>query len=130
MGKIIFLIGLGGGIGSIARFLIQQYMSRHVVISFPLGTLIVNVVGCFLIGIIYGLLGKSQSYSRELILFLTTGVCGGFTTFSTFSYESIALIKEGNYAYGFLYVFGSLLICLSATFSGAVLINILNNYKS
>jgi CrcB protein len=113
--KIFTLIGLGGALGSIGRYLVAQYVqSRFMGSTFPYGTLIVNITGCFLIGLIFGLLSKSDILS-EWKLFLVTGICGGYTTFSAFSYESITLLRNGEISHFCLYIAGSVILGLIAT---------------
>lgn len=113
--KSITLIGLGGAIGSIFRYLINNLVeTRFVPSTFPYGTLIVNVTGCFAIGLIYALTGK-LNISPEWRGFLATGICGGYTTFSAFSYQSISLMREGHTVQFFTYLFSSVLIGLIAT---------------
>jgi fluoride exporter len=119
--KILFLIGLGGGIGSICRYLLQVLITRHFASTFPAGTLLVNITGCFIIGLLFGLGNRHAWLTLEWRLFLITGICGGYTTFSSFSYESISLIREGNYLYFLSYVLLSVALGLLATFGGAVL---------
>lgn len=116
--KVIGLIWLGGGIGSVMRYLVQIWVSRFTNLSFPLGTFLVNVSGCFLIGIFFALAEKYNIINYEWRLFLITGLCGGFTTFSTFSYEGVNLFKEGNYAYFISYILLSVGIGLLATVFG------------
>ena len=123
MYKIALLVGTGGFIGSIARLLMQQLVSRHATTIFPLGTFIVNILGCFVIGLVYGAANKSSWMSAEWRFFIGTGLCGGFTTFSTFSYENLTLLKEGNYTYCALYMISSLLLGLLASLIGVVVIN-------
>jgi fluoride exporter len=120
--KILFLIGTGGFIGSIARYLTQQSISKVLPVIFPYGTLMVNVSGCFLIGIIYALTDRGSLISPEWRFFLATGFCGGFTTFSTFSYESYGLLREGEYMFLSLYVLLSLLLSILATIGGITII--------
>lgn len=121
--KSIALIGLGGGIGSILRYLLTNATeARFVPSHFPYGTLIVNVSGCFVIGLVYALSGK-LNMSPELRGFLATGICGGYTTFSAFSYQSISLMREGHTTQFIAYVFGSLIIGLAATLIPIVLID-------
>jgi fluoride exporter len=120
--KPILIIGLGGALGSIARYLAQVYIGRLTTVIFPMGTLLVNCTGCFLIGLLFALALKYTWLTMEWRLFLITGICGGYTTFSSFSLESINLLKEGNYSYFFLYVLGSVIIGLLATVAGFALI--------
>jgi fluoride exporter len=116
--KSILLIAIGGAAGSVARYWLSVYVARHVPVAFPLGTMIVNLSGCLLIGLLYGVAARHAWLTLEWRLFLVTGICGGYTTFSSFSYESIVLIKQGNYGYFFLYVLGSVVLGLLATAGG------------
>lgn len=105
--KAVLLTGLGGFIGSAARYLCQWAGQRLVPGHFPLATLLVNLAGCLLIGLVYGSLGKSSWMTADWRLFLATGICGGFTTFSSFSYENVRLVQQGMYMQVLLY------LCLS-----------------
>jgi fluoride exporter len=118
--KTFFVIGLGSGIGGICRYLAQVYIGKYT--SFPVGTLVVNLTGCFLIGILFGLSGKYAWMTMEWRLFLITGICGGYTTFSSFSLESLTLLRQGNFLYFSLYILGSVVVGLLATVAGASLI--------
>ncbi|MCT3744680.1 fluoride efflux transporter CrcB [Elizabethkingia anophelis] len=118
----LFLIGLGGAIGSICRYLLQMLIRKQWATTFPLGTFAINILGCFIIGILYGLTTKNTGIPEEWRLFLIVGVCGGFTTFSSYSYESIMLLRNGDYLYFFAYVILSVAIGLLATFLGMMLI--------
>ena len=103
MTKIIFAVFLGGGFGSLMRFAVQALFHRSITpILFPWATLTVNVAGSFLIGLFYALSARLH-LSEETRLFLTTGLCGGFTTFSTFSHENLALLRQGAYGAFALY---------------------------
>jgi len=119
--RTILVIGLGGAIGSIGRYLIGGYIGRHLATTFPAGTFIVNITGCFIIGLLFGLASRHAWLTLEWRLFLITGICGGYTTFSSFSYESIELFRHGNYVYFLLYVLFSVLLGLLATVGGAAL---------
>jgi len=116
--KALLIIGLGGAIGSILRYLMQAFVGRYAAV-FPLGTFLVNIIGCFFIGLLYGLANKHIWMSLEWRLFLATGICGGFTTFSGFSYENMSLLKQGNYLYFWMYASMSVIIGLLATMAGA-----------
>jgi fluoride exporter len=116
--KSILLIAVGGAAGSLGRYWLSVYMARQVPTAFPLGTMLVNLSGCLLIGLLYGLATRHAWLTLEWRLFLITGICGGYTTFSSFSYESIVLIRQGNYGYFFGYVFGSVVLGLLATAGG------------
>jgi CrcB protein len=108
--KQILLVGLGGGIGSIFRFLTSLSAARYAVYGFPLGTFIANVLGCFVLGICVGIFGKNPSENENLKLLFVTGFCGGYTTFSTFASENIQLLQQQNYTMLVIYTITSLLI--------------------
>ncbi len=116
--KLILIVGLGGFLGTISRYLIQLFTSNYNQSSFPFATLFINLLGCFLIGVLYSLSNKYNILNNELKLFFTTGFCGGFTTFSSFSMESFTLLKNENYYYLFLYIFLSVVIGIFFTFVG------------
>ncbi|HEV2353737.1 MAG TPA: fluoride efflux transporter CrcB [Puia sp.] len=116
--KTLVIIALGGAAGSVARYLAQLGVSKLSGPAFPVGTFIVNLTGCFLIGLIYALAGKYEWLTLDWRLFLVTGLCGGYTTFSSFSYDSVNLLRSGNYLYFGLYVLGSVALGLLATFAG------------
>ena len=116
--KAILIIWLGGGIGSVFRYLVQLGINKLVTVTFPAGTFLVNITGCFVIGLLYGLSGRYAALTSEWRLFLITGLCGGYTTFSSFSYESISLFRQGNYTYFILYTVLSVLIGLFSTIGG------------
>lgn len=120
--KYLLITGLGGAIGSIGRYLMQVGISKYVAIAFPLGTFLVNISGCFIIGVLYGLSNKFAWMTIEWRLLLITGVCGGYTTFSSYSYECISLIREGNYVYFALYMILSVALGLLMTAGGMALV--------
>ena len=93
--KNIILVGSGSFIGGAARYLISLAM-KDVSKGFPRGTLLVNLAGCLLIGLALGLFSRTQSEGSSWSLFITVGLCGGFTTFSTFSKEALAMLQCGN----------------------------------
>ncbi|MCU0358534.1 MAG: fluoride efflux transporter CrcB [Cyclobacteriaceae bacterium] len=123
--RLLLFIGLGGFIGTISRYLLQQVISKMLPVIFPFGTLAVNIAGCLLIGILYAFSDRWNVLTPEWRLFLTTGFCGGFTTFSTFSYEAFNLIREDQYLYFSLYTGISVVACIGATFLGIFLIRAL-----
>ena len=121
----IIAIGLGGFIGSVLRYLMAVFFSKQYPGSFmPYGTFAVNFLGCLLIGIIYGLSERFEFLSPNWRLFLATGICGGFTTFSTFAYENISLLQQTNYAGFAFYSIITFAICLGAVFAGLSIIKI------
>ena len=118
----IALIGVGGFFGSIGRFLLSGFVHRMIPqLSFPLGTLTVNVFGCFLIGLLYGLTDTRHVMGDEIRLFLIIGVLGGFTTFSTFGYETLALLRDAKFTWAFLSVLLHLVTGLGAVWVGHTL---------
>lgn len=126
MYRIFLLIGLGSGIGGICRYLLQQYVQKQFPSSIPYGTLSVNVIGCFVIGIIYALGSRTNILSPEVRLLLATGLCGGFTTFSSFAYENVALLQEGDYFYTAVYIISSIIAGLIAVYLGILLIKLIH----
>ncbi len=120
--KEVILVFLGGGIGSALRYLVSKSFTGWINNPFPYSTFLVNIIGCFLIGIFLTLPERFDWFTLEYRLFLATGICGGFTTFSTFSYENFALIKEGDYVYFVSYTILSFAIGLAATFLGMYLV--------
>ncbi|MDD5878881.1 MAG: fluoride efflux transporter CrcB [Clostridiales bacterium] len=118
----IICVGCGGFLGAISRYIISIYTSKQFLFKIPLGTLIVNVLGGFLIGFIMELTIKNNFISPQLKLFLTTGIMGGLTTFSTFSYETIVLIKEGNILLAILNILLNLILSLLGVVLGNIVI--------
>ncbi|MDL2296635.1 fluoride efflux transporter CrcB [Bacteroidales bacterium OttesenSCG-928-E04] len=111
-------VGIGGGLGSMLRYLTSVFTSKFFPLMFPLATFIVNIVGCFLIGALIGLSGKNILVNNQLLLLLTVGFCGGYTTFSTFSAESLSLFSTGNSLMACAYIAGSVLLGLGAVWLG------------
>jgi CrcB protein len=123
--RLLLVVGTGGFLGTVSRFLTSRYFSATFPSSFPYGTFVVNIVGCFLIGLIYGVSEKGNFLSTEWRLFLTVGFCGGFTTFSAFAAENMAMLRDSEIFNFFLYTGSSIFIGLLATFAGIMLIKIL-----
>ena len=119
--RALIFVGIGGGLGSILRYVISVFVGRHIPIVFPLGTLLVNISGCFLIGVFYSVIARHADINPDWRLFLITGICGGYTTFSTFSYDGLVLLKQGSSLSFMMYVLGSVVIGLLATFAGIAL---------
>jgi CrcB protein len=118
--KILLAIGTGSFAGGVLRYLISGFIQAKFLSSFPFGTLMVNLAGCFLIGVVFGISERGQ-LSPEIRLFLTTGFLGGFTTFSAFSNETVALLRDGQLGFAGLYIIGSVGIGVIATILGIAL---------
>ncbi|WP_198406459.1 fluoride efflux transporter CrcB [Prevotella intermedia] len=117
MFKNIILVGFGSFFGGVVRYLITRMLSAMVVSPYPFGTFAVNVLGCFIIGFVSALpVGSLLSPNTRLLL--TTGLCGGFTTFSTFMNENATLLKDGMPTTALLYTFASLLVGFLAVIGG------------
>ena len=123
--RTLLLVGAGGFLGSVSRFLASRFFQSNIQSVFPLGTFIVNITGCFLIGLIYGLSERSATFDAGWKLFLTAGFCGGFTTFSTFANENLALLRDGAFFHFFLYTGLSIFLGIAATFIGILITKLL-----
>jgi len=119
--KLALIIGLGSFIGGFSRYLLSLFIQSKATSPFPLHTLIINVTGCFLIGIVFGFFDRGQ-ISQEWKLFLATGILGGFTTFSAFSMEMLTLFREGYIGYASLYIFASVFLGLLLTYLAYLLV--------
>ncbi len=113
-------VGLGGLVGSVLRYLFSLVPLRHAS-GFPLVTLGINVLGAFLIGLIMAVAGRHAALSPRVLLFLKVGVCGGFTTFSTFALEAHGLLNGGKPAAALLYALLSVILCVLAIFGANAL---------
>lgn len=122
--KILFIIGSGSFIGGIARYLTSRYIQNTLISAFPYGTFVVNILGCFLIGLFFGISERGNFINTEWRMFLTVGFCGGFTTFSTFATENVALLRDGNFFYFALYTGLSVFLGLMATYLGNLTIKL------
>lgn len=103
-------MALGGSIGSAIRYLMTVYIERVIQHHFPLATFLVNIIGCFAMGLIVGLLEQQELMNSNIKWLLVSGLCGGFTTFSAFGYENIKLIENGNFELAMLYTCGSIML--------------------
>ena len=120
--KNILLVALGGAAGSVARYLLSKAIQDTAATAFPWGTMAVNVAGCLLIGLLYGLAsGNGTRLGADLKLMLTVGFCGGFTTFSTFANESLTLAKTGDALLSAAYIGSSVALGMLAVMAGAQL---------
>lgn len=121
--KIILAIGTGSFIGGVLRYLLSQMVQTKFLTTFPFGTLTVNIIGCFLIGLVFGLTDRGN-LTQEWRLFLATGLLGGFTTFSAFSIESLSLFRDGQFFYATAYISSSVVVGIIATFIGFAIIKL------
>jgi fluoride exporter len=122
--KQILLVGIGGFIGSIARYLVARLNTYNHYLSIPIGTLTVNIIGSFIIGFIAGIPLKNEMIAADLKLFLMVGICGGFTTFSSFSNENLNLMQNGQLLSSFAYIALSVILGLGAVFAGQLTSNL------
>jgi CrcB protein len=122
MTRNLLLIAIGSCTGGIFRFLCQQFVQKHYPTSIHLG---VNIIGCFLIGVIYGLGNRGNILSPALRLLTATGFCGGYTTFSSFAYENINMLQDGEIFYTGLYISLSLVIGLASVYAGILFIKLI-----
>lgn len=119
------IVGCGGFIGALLRYLCSQFLGEISTGAFPLATFVINLVGSFLIGVMSVLLPAAFPNSRLPLLFVSTGILGGFTTFSTFSLETFGLIEESRYLMAGVYAFGSLAVCLVGVCLGRMIARVM-----
>jgi len=121
--KILLLIGSGGFVGSVLRYVVSQSVQNKFLSSFPYGTMSVNIIGSLLIGVVYGLVEKGN-LSPEARLFLATGILGGFTTFSAFTLDALNLLQEGLWLESVSYILLSVVLGVAAAFLGIFIIKV------
>ena len=119
--RTILIVGTGGFIGSVMRYLVQVWVEKGLMSTFPWGTFVANIAGSFIIGVVFALAEKGNIVNNEWRMFLAVGICGGFTTFSSFAYNNLTLLKEQAYASFFLNVGGSLFLGILAVYLGIIL---------
>lgn len=112
--KTIFLVGLGGAIGSILRYVSVWLTSKYFQGTFPLATLLINILGSLLIGLFIGLLAKYFPENQPMKFLLIVGFCGGFTTFSSFASENYSLFQNGQQLLAYAYIVASVLLTIAA----------------
>lgn len=122
--KILLAIGTGSFIGGVSRYLLSQFIQTKFLSTFPFGTLIINIIGCFLIGLVFGLSDRGN-LTQEWRLFLATGLLGGFTTFSAFSIETISMLRDGQLWHASAYIVLSVVVGLIATLIGITIFKII-----
>jgi CrcB protein len=123
--KTLLLIGSGGFLGSISRFLVSKLMQNNFPSSFPYGTFLVNIAGCFFIGLVYSISDRGSFLNPGWKMFLAVGFCGGFTTFSTFANENLLMLRDGDFYHFALYTGLSIFLGIAATFAGVLIPKIL-----
>lgn len=119
--KIILFVFFGSGIGGVCRYLVNRWISTTVTSVFPYGTFLVNISGCFLIGFLVFISPRFGSNSLDWRWFLVTGICGGYTTFSSFSFENVQLITDQHVLVMILYTIASIAVGFLATYIGILL---------
>jgi fluoride exporter len=118
--KLILAIGAGSFIGGILRYLLSNIVQSKFLVTFPFGTLTVNITGCLLIGLVYGFSDRGN-LTPEWRIFLATGLLGGFTTFSAFSNETVGMLRDGQFGFATAYVSASVIVGIVATFTGILI---------
>ncbi|MFN4247906.1 MAG: fluoride efflux transporter CrcB [Flavipsychrobacter sp.] len=116
--KIFLAVFIGGGIGSFCRYMLGAFFAKYYPTVFPLSTFLINIIGCFLIGLLYVMSNKYHWFGNEWRLLLITGYCGAFTTFSTFAFENIKLLQSGQIATFITYSLLSYTLGLLAVLAG------------
>lgn len=120
--RTILIVGTGGFIGSVMRYLVQFYVEKGMSSTFPMGTLVANIAGSFIIGMVFALAEKGNLMSSEWRIFLTVGICGGFTTFSAFAYNNFTMIKEHSYGQLLFNLGGNIFLGILAVYVGIIVI--------
>ena len=125
MWKTILIVGMGGFLGSVARYLTQLLVERILHSTFPWGTFAANMAGCFIIGLVYAISERGGLLSPEWRIFLTVGFCGGFTTFSSFAFNNLVMLNEKSYLQFSGNIFLSVFLGLTAVYLGVIAIRII-----
>jgi CrcB protein len=122
-------IGIGGALGSMARFWASGFVARHFGETFPFGTLLVNITGSFVIGFFATLTGPDGRWlaPASFRAFFAIGICGGYTTFSSFSLQTLNLVRENEWLYAIANAIFSLVLCMAAVWAGHLLAARLNS---
>lgn len=123
--NMVLLAAAGGAIGSMGRYMVGVLATRFLGITFPWGTMIVNILGSFMMGVLVSLLALRFSVGNEVRAFLAIGLLGGFTTFSSFALDSVFLLENKQYSYALSYMSVSVICSLLALFAGLSLVRFL-----
>lgn len=118
---MLIYVAIGSALGGVSRYLVGGFVHRLLDTTFPAGTLLINVSGSFLLGVILRYAVETPTLTPEVRALLTVGFCGGYTTFSTFSYETVALLKDGEWTRAGLYITASVLLSVLGTMLGFAL---------
>lgn len=121
MMRDILYVAMGSALGGVMRLLTGRWIQSILPAAFPWPTLTINILGSFAIGWIYAWAARQPSLPPGMVLMLTTGICGGFTTFSAFAYENITLLRSGAYPAALAYMAASMAACLTAVWVGILL---------
>ncbi len=121
MFRTIIIVGTGGFIGSVMRYLLQVFIENKLLSTFPMATLIANITGSFIIGVVFALAEKSLMNS-DWRIFMSVGICGGFTTFSAFAFNNFNMIKEHTWNQLFLNIGGTMILGILAVYLGIILV--------
>lgn len=121
MSRNILFVALGGMLGSVGRFLMVALIVNLLPYTFPFGTFVVNILGCFVMGAVIGVAERYVWFDHSWRIFLTAGFCGGFTTFSAFALENVELLLDKNYGTFAAYSFASFVLCIGAALAGLIL---------
>ena len=116
--RVFWAVAIGAALGGVSRHYLSVFVQQRAGADFPAGTLVINVTGSFLLGLVMRYALQTDAISPEARSFLATGFCGGYTTFSTFSYETVRLLEDGEYGRAGLYVGASVVVALVATLLG------------
>ena len=120
--RTLLIVGTGGFIGSVMRYLVQIFIEKGLATTFPWGTFVANIAGSFIIGIVFAFAEKGNLMSAEWRMFLAVGICGGFTTFSSFAYNNLTMIHEQSFGQLLWNIGGSLFFGILAVYLGIILV--------
>jgi len=123
--RTLLIVGTGGFIGSVMRYLVQVFVEKGLASTFPWGTFVANIAGSFIIGIVFAFAEKGNLMSAEWRMFLAVGICGGFTTFSSFAYNNLTMITEHSFGQLIWNVGGSLFFGILAVYLGVIFVKMI-----